>query len=97
MPSLFLAFSDFDVEADNAVLITEGDNGNAAGHVVFELNNLLQCHRYVCTVGHYNIEDDLLFNRHLRSANHIGRTGKSLWIDLDSTHPEQSLDAAGDR
>ena len=39
-------FGIFDVEADNAVLITEGDNGNAAGHVVFELNNLLRCHGF---------------------------------------------------
>jgi len=51
MPLLFSPFADLHIKTNHTVLVAEPDNRDVAGHVVYDLNDLLRGLRDVSAIG----------------------------------------------
>src|SRR5215472_4501973 len=94
---LFLAASQFHVEADYPVLVTSTHNRKIAVDIVLGLNNLLRALRYVGAVGQREVVGELLLNRDLRTAGRgVGLRRQTLRINLNPADSKQFLQAIAD-
>src|SRR6266568_7204263 len=71
-PALFESLLEFDIEAERAVLIAQGDNGHVAIHVVLHLNHLLLRGSHIGDVRDGQVARHLLFDGDARGGGLAG-------------------------
>src|ERR1700690_4600345 len=81
--TLILPAANFHVEADYAVLVADGHNGNIVREVVLDVDDMLGSLLHSGTVGDGQIVGDLLFNRDQGTARQVRFRAQALRVDLD--------------
>src|SRR5579863_7166712 len=91
------AFFDFYVDAEGAVVVAEGDDGDVAVDVVFHLNDLLLGGADVADVGDSEVVGDLLFDGDAGGGVLFGAAGGDFCkagIDAEAGDAEEAFEAA---
>lgn len=80
------------IEADYAVLVADGDDGNVTRYVVFALYNLLRRLRDLGAVGERQIAGNLLLEGNCWCrARRRGFGIEAIGIDFDSSNTKEAL------
>src|SRR5579885_2240323 len=93
------AFADFDVDAEGAVLVAEGDDGDVAVDVVFDLDDLLLGGGDIGFVGDGEIAGDLLLDGDAGAGVLVGGGGAEAdkaGIDAEAGDAKEAFEAAAD-